>query len=173
MKKRCPKCKTNRHQSCFGIRGDGYASWCRDCTNKKIKKWRDKNIDRVRELSKLYQKNNIFNTIRKNMKKTCFKRGWPKPPLIKDLESLWEKQDGVCYWTGMKMDKVHGFRKNPKAVSADRIDGDKPYTLDNIVLCCFWANLGRSETPANKWKQFMLELGLKGLWNKSKSFLKK
>ncbi len=62
------------------------------------------------------------------------------------------------------MEHVAGGRKNPKAVSVDRLDVTKPYFLKNVVLCCAWANFGRQCTPVATWKKFLTELGLKGLW---------
>lgn len=51
------------------------------------------------------------------------------------LIELWEKQDGKCYYSGLPMT----YNKyDIHLVSIDRIDSNKGYTKDNVVLSC-WA----------------------------------
>ena len=61
-----------------------------------------------------------------------------------DLEYLWQKQEGRCYWLGIEMSLEDLFIKDsPFAVSTDRIDCSQGYTLDNVVLTTRFANRGR------------------------------
>jgi hypothetical protein len=63
------------------------------------------------------------------------------------LIDIWNKQNGKCYYTGIPME-LQSSRKiedcetktNKKVVSVDRIDSNKGYTKDNIVLCCWVVN---------------------------------
>jgi hypothetical protein len=36
-----------------------------------------------------------------------------------------------------------------------RIDRNKGYTKDNVVLCCYSANIGRNENDEDTWKKFL------------------
>jgi hypothetical protein len=61
-----------------------------------------------------------------------------------DLRELWEKQNGLCHWLGIKMSLEDLFvTRSPFAPSVDRIDNTRGYHKDNIVLCTRFANLGR------------------------------
>jgi hypothetical protein len=63
---------------------------------------------------------------------------------IDDLVSLWEKQDGRCYWLNIKMSLEDLEIKNsPFAPSVERLDNDFGYVSGNIVLASRFANRGR------------------------------
>ncbi len=104
----------------------------------------------------------------KNMKKTAVDRGWQKPVSQFYLKELWDNQKGLCYWSGMPMEYVRGMNSNPKSVSVDRLDCSLGYIPGNIVLTCFWANMGRGRTHKDKWIEFMKELNLEGAWKTNK-----
>ena len=36
-----------------------------------------------------------------------------------------------------------------------RIDGNKGYIKDNVVLCCYYANIGRNENDLETWIKFV------------------
>lgn len=48
-----------------------------------------------------------------------------------DLETLWNKQNGLCYYTGLPM----RYNSYDWHVSLERIDVNKGYINENIVLC--------------------------------------
>lgn len=56
------------------------------------------------------------------------------------LINLYEKQKGLCYYTGIEM-KIINSEKNPEQISLDRVDSNLGYTENNVVLCCFAINL--------------------------------
>ena len=61
---------------------------------------------------------------------------------------------------------VFWFRPDPRArfpakPSVDRLDNSKPHSLENCVLTCFAANIGRNSTPRREWEGFLL--GLRGV----------
>lgn len=64
-----------------------------------------------------------------------------------------EKQNGLCYWYGVKME-TSLKPSYPLQYSLDRIDSTKGYTRDNVVLCSLMANLGKNKTNTNKWIEF-------------------
>jgi hypothetical protein len=168
VKKRCPKCGHDKELILFALNKKaklGRASWCRACTSEAGKRCRQNKPKHYRDYSKEYHEKHPFATTCKNIKKTCRKRGWPFTIKQGDLRHLWESQAGKCYWSGMDMSLVHGRWANPKSVSVDRLDCSKGYVLDNIVLCCSWANMGRQQTPTARWIELMKEMNLTGLWD--------
>lgn len=166
-KKKCSKCKKikNIKKFTFSKKKNIYYSWCHKCTSIASKLSILKNPKLYKDYSRNYHKQNIFNTIRKNMKASSKKKGFKKILFNTTyLKYLWKKQKGICYWSGMKMDLNHGMRMNPKMVSPDRLNPSKGYIKGNIVLCCVWSNMARMRTPVDKWKLFLNELNIKGLW---------
>tara|TARA_B110001454_G_C12346866_1_gene278499 strand:- start:33 stop:506 length:474 start_codon:yes stop_codon:yes gene_type:complete len=63
---------------------------------------------------------------------------------IDDLKDLWEIQKGKCFWLGIDMSLDDLFKSNsPFSVSVDRLDNERDYHRDNIVLTTRFANRGR------------------------------
>lgn len=73
-----------------------------------------------------------------------------------DLQRQFEKQDGKCYWldTPINIDDVY-TSNNPLAPSVDRLDNDKDYHVDNIVICTSFANMGRGRCTEEKFDEFV------------------
>jgi hypothetical protein len=74
-----------------------------------------------------------------------------------ELQEIWEKQGGKCYWFGVDLDldllykdHVDWMPKHPLAPSIDKIDVDGDYTKENIVICTRFANFGRNICDFNK-----------------------
>lgn len=49
-----------------------------------------------------------------------------------NIMRLWNLQNGRCYHSGIPMN----YNKNEWRISIDRLDNDKGYFPDNVVLCC-------------------------------------
>lgn len=64
----------------------------------------------------------------------------------KDLENLYNNQNGLCYYTGipLSLTTTLGWKQKKQAdfdiLSVDRIDSSIGYQLNNIVLCCIAVN---------------------------------
>lgn len=71
------------------------------------------------------------------------------------IEASWEKQKGLCFWTGVPLLKRSEFTRHPQLVSLDRIDTKKGYTPDNVVLSSLFANFGKSSTSIKVWFSFL------------------
>lgn len=56
---------------------------------------------------------------------------------LQNIYDLWKKQDGKCFYTGKPMEIRSNCRNS---VSVERLDSDKPHSLENIVLCTCEAN---------------------------------
>ena len=74
------------------------------------------------------------------------------------LLKLWEIQAGKCFYTGRPMTLNRGKMSDtdPFALSVDRIDSQKPYTKDNIVLASRWANFAKNNFDITQFKQLCL-----------------
>jgi hypothetical protein len=73
---------------------------------------------------------------------------------IDDVNKMFDDQNGLCYWFGIPLipsDK----KKHPQQPSLDRIDGNKGYTKENVVLSCYSANIGRNENDLDTWLEFI------------------
>jgi len=70
---------------------------------------------------------------------------------------MYEKQNGLCYWFNVPLIPSN-CSKHPQQPSLDRIDRNKGYTKNNVVLTCYSANIGRNENDVETWKNFLLLL---------------
>jgi hypothetical protein len=59
-----------------------------------------------------------------------------------DLERLWEKQEGMCFYSKIPMVFTIGCYNT---VSVDRKNSNKGYVMDNLVLCCDKINVMKGE----------------------------
>ena len=75
---------------------------------------------------------------------------------IEDLKEIYNKQNGRCFWFDIPINTDSVLEKgNLLSMSADRIDNNKGYTKDNIVICCRFANLGRQNCEFSKFKDII------------------
>jgi len=84
----------------------------------------------------------------------------------KDIEEIYEQQNGKCFWSGVPM-MPSGIHRYPFKPSPDRLDRLKGYTKDNVVLCCILMNVGRNSCDLDVFldaiKQYPEVFG-SGLW---------
>ena len=77
------------------------------------------------------------------------------------LKELWERQGGICPYTGIKM-KVSPNTKNrifsPDWASLDRIDSDKGYIKGNVQFVCMFINFGKNKFSDKTVKQFIQDI---------------
>lgn len=70
---------------------------------------------------------------------------------------LYIEQSGTCYWTGKPMTLAED---KPTDASLDRIDCNKPHTIDNTVLVHRSLNLGRNDASLHDWVTYLDSMGL-------------
>lgn len=174
MDKICTKCKISKSVNDFVLikKNGKYSSWCRICTNVAAKKSVIKNKEIYKKYAIRYELENPFYRIYKNMKIKHKKFSWGKTVSRAYLKKLWEHQKGKCFWSNFDMEMKVGGRKNPFAVSADRLDNEIGYKEGNIVLCCHWANLGRSECQIDKWIMVLNKLSIYSNFEEKISLIK-
>ena len=78
------------------------------------------------------------------------------------LKEIWEKQNGVCPYTGIKMllpessSKYHKIKSLKKA-SLDRIDSSVGYRCGNVEFVCYAVNLGKNNHTKSEMEEFVRE----------------
>ena len=87
------------------------------------------------------------------------KRGKEHLLTVKDINEMYEKQNGLCYWFNVPLIPSNNS-KHPQQPSLDRLDRNKGYTIDNVVLTCYSANIGRNENSVEDWEAFIKVLKL-------------
>jgi hypothetical protein len=73
---------------------------------------------------------------------------------VEDINKMFAVQNGLCYWFGIPLIPSHK-KKHPQQPSLDRLDRNKGYAKDNVVLCCYSANIGRNENDLETWLEFL------------------
>lgn len=81
-------------------------------------------------------------------------RGVENTLTVSDINEIFENQNGLCYWFKVPLIPSKN-KKRPQQPSLDRINRDKGYTRDNVVLSCYSANIGRNETDVEEWEKFL------------------
>ena len=84
-----------------------------------------------------------------------------KPVTIteQDLVDMFNKQNGLCYWSKLPLDtKYNKIKHHPFAISPERLDNSLPYDINNVVLCRRMFNLGRMAFPEHDFKDVMTQL---------------
>lgn len=122
------------------------------------KKFRMNNKEKVREQNRKYRRENTFPSLfcdlRQRIKR---KKMLLETELDFDflyLKELFLKQKGKCYWSGLTMMEERS-NKHPFQISIERLDNNKGYCKDNIVLCCLMINLARNNCDYNTWTDIM------------------
>lgn len=73
---------------------------------------------------------------------------------VQDINEMFSNQNGLCYWFKIPLIPSNN-KKHPQQPSLDRLDPSKGYTKDNVVLCCYTANIGRNENNLETWRKFL------------------
>jgi hypothetical protein len=82
---------------------------------------------------------------------------------VKYLKQLWDKQKGICPYTGIKMilpeTTDHYFKiRSLKKASLDRIDSSKDYVEENVEFVCCGINMAKNSFTREEMKKFIVEM---------------
>lgn len=114
------------------------------------KNYSEKNKEYIKKYRKKYREKNIYKYCISNAKKRNKQLDYDESYLIE----LFKKQNGRCFWTNLKMIEK-GSHNNPFQISVDRLDNNKTYAKDNIVLCCLMINYARNTCDYETWNDIM------------------
>ena len=77
---------------------------------------------------------------------------------LDDLKEQWEKQRGVCPYTGWQLKNMPTIGtklpKTPDRASLDRIDSSKGYVKGNIQFVCYMAQCAKNEFEESELAKF-------------------
>ena len=71
------------------------------------------------------------------------------------LISLYNEQNGKCFYTGLNLSILFGGPSDPNNLSIDRVDNSKGYLLDNVVLAINRFNKVKSDLSIEEIKKYM------------------
>lgn len=120
-RKICRKCN-----SIFDIKENQYENLCKECK---------KEINHI-SYKRMKENMTLEQCIKHKFKTSQLSSKNSNRPFDIDKEfllELWHKQKGLCYYTKLPMEYKKGTRY---CLSIDRVNSDKFYTKDNVVLCC-------------------------------------
>ena len=157
MDKLCTKCNKIKKDTDFYESQRG--SRCKECI-----------LNNTREYKREKRKNKTFKIQESIKQKERRVRLWQNT-LINDskgrdcentltvdiINKIYEKQNGLCYWFKVPLVPSE-IPKHPQQPSIDRLDRLKGYTEDNVVLCCYSANIGRNDTELDIWINFIKKI---------------
>ena len=131
-------------------------SKCKICTlniTREYKKNKRKSIE-FRKSEGLKQKERRVRLWQNTLIHDSKRKGVENTLTIDDITEMYNKQNGLCYW--FKIPLIPSNKnKHPQQPSLDRLDRKKGYTKDNVVLCCYSANIGRNENDLETWESFI------------------
>ena len=145
--KKCKNCNIEKlYKEFYSVKEtkDGLYYICKDCQS---------------EYKNKYCKtlNGCFQSLLNNSKTNCkYKKDKGRinagmfDITLSNLENLWLKQNGRCYYSNIPMN----YDKKDWKLSLERLNPDKGYIKDNIVLCCQEFN-GSSQWTKEKIKKMI------------------
>jgi len=105
-------------------------SSCKDCNSKQCLKYQ----------STKRKENDIrfvANMRASEIRRKCKQKNIPYDSDIRNLLlNQWEKQKGLCFYSGRQMSISGDYHTNLYAMTVDKIDPSLGYVRNNIVMCC-------------------------------------
>lgn len=142
-KYQCKRCAEYKEPEMFGIytnSSDGRKRVCRKCVCKQSKSIYENPNKYKQRLAfmiigarqRALGIGSVRNSKRKRKLEFTLENGW--------AAEQYERQNGLCYYTGLPMTNIHGKGRIWSNTSLDRVDPTKGYTPENCVLCCCAVN---------------------------------
>ncbi len=158
--KACSKCKLTKPKEDFGKRAsneDGLDYRCKDCNKIYAREYRATRRAKANQ-SAIASRNRLHWTVRlqRGSKSSANTRKLEHSISVEDIQSIWESQNGKCYWLGIALDESNGLPdRHPLKPSLDRLDNSRGYVRENVVITSTFANLGRSNTTVEDFSEFL------------------
>jgi hypothetical protein len=122
------------------------------------KAWATKNPERARAINNRTQRVSRWHVrLAWQCRNSAERRGHEFDLNPDFILELFEKQERRCHWLGIEMMPSIGTR-DPLRPSIDRLDPDRGYTRDNVVLTSQFANMGRSVMTVEQMRNFVEKL---------------
>lgn len=169
MMKTCSKCGNECDISNFYKDGDRIRAECKDCTKEKARKYEIDNKDKInfkrRQDGSTYKKWRKGYYRKNKVKQLEQGRAWRQTPLgvwcaihtragkhnipfdIDRLDFIkwYSNVEKLCEYCGIDVHSNKKYRgHNSKRLTIDRMDSNKGYSMDNIVLACAICNTTKS-----------------------------
>ena len=153
MDKQCNKCGEIKSENDFYKSQRG--SRCKECILQSTRDYkREKRLDpNHRKIEGVKQKERRVRLWQNTLIHDS-KRNKEHNLTVDDVNEMFEKQNGLCFWFKVPLIPSNKL-KHPQQPSLDRLDRNKGYTRDNVVLTCYSANIGRNETGVEEWEKFL------------------
>lgn len=146
----CSQCQIEKSIDCFLFlkTRNCYDSRCKPCNTIRTYEWRQKNKERHKKYDRDYKREYLrqdpFKRRCHNIKRSSIQHAkslnLPMELTEDDFKTMYDNQDGKCYYTGIKM-KLDSFNKDLLIMSCDRKDSTLGYIKSNVVLCCWGINI--------------------------------
>ena len=94
------------------------------------------------------------STLLSNAKARAKKHGREFSLTSTDITDLFNEQGGLCYWLKVPLAVVEQ-RLTLTLPTLDRVDSDRGYTRDNVVLASLAANRAKSNSDPDEWEEFL------------------
>ena len=130
----CKMCDINQPVENYA-KGE-HCAGCKSCKAERAKRYYTTPVGHMRLVSKTMR----GNAKRKARSITC-------DLTYADIVSLYDKQKGLCYYSGIKMN-FGPYLEQWWTVSPERLDAAKGYVADNVVLICYEFNTADSTSKA-------------------------
>lgn len=85
-------------------------------------------------------------------------QGYEYTLTIDEVLDVYNKQQGLCAVSGVKMTHLKGQGHLHKNMSIDRIDNNKGYTQDNVHIVCYYINMMRRTMNLDEFKDVCKEI---------------
>ena len=136
----CIQCKINFQKN----RVTGY--FCSECFKERRKLLRRKRVTPLKKDRRAY----TFEQRIRELLRTIKYRKSDSDLTLEFLLELWNKQEGKCFYSGLKMlipdygTSSGAGGRSPFSFSIDKIIPEKGYVKGNVVWCCWAVNAGKN-----------------------------
>ncbi len=167
MEKICLKCEKLLPLEKFGKNKkskDGHFYRCIECEKKRKKDFYEDGYKLImserqesrKPYNRFYHNNmNIFKCRFRTAKQRARKKGFEFDLTLDYLFELYNKQNGICYITGVKLSLE---KHHHNTISIDRIDSKKGYVVSNIGICTDFINIAKSNYELDELLNILREI---------------